>query len=48
MKLADDWWNQGRNPITGYKAPETAFSKKTITDEVKYFNAYPTLEIKEK
>lgn len=46
-KLAPDWWNQGLNLVTGFKAgsQERKGYRKT-SDEVKYFNVYSTLEIK--
>ena len=45
--LERNWWDQMRNTITGFKvgSHESRGSRKT-PDEVKYFNAYPTLEIK--
>lgn len=43
-KLADDWWNQGLNPITGWKGAERQYNRKdVVSDEVKYYDAYPTL-----
>jgi hypothetical protein len=49
MKLAEDWWNEMRNTITGFKvgSHDTRGKHKT-SDEVKYYDAYPTLEIKKK
>jgi hypothetical protein len=47
IKLADDWWNQGLNPITGMKTETRGNSRyRTSQDQIKYHNAYPTLEIK--
>lgn len=46
MKLAENWWDEGLNPITGYKVQTKAYSLKKIPEELKYYNAYPTLEIK--
>lgn len=48
-KLAENWWDEMRNPITGFKAGSQYIkgSQKT-SDEVRYYNAYPTLEIKKK
>ena len=47
IKLADDWWNQGLNPITGMKTETRGNSRYgTSQDQIKYHNAYPTLEIK--
>ena len=48
-KLAEPWWDLGINPITGFKAGSNDIrgAHKT-SDEVKYFNAFPTLEIKNK
>lgn len=49
MKLAEDWTTLGLNTHTGFKAgsQERKGYRKT-SDEVKYFNAYSTLEIKRK
>ena len=44
-KLAPDWWNQGLNLITGYKKPDRPNAKKTISDEVKYYDTLPYLEL---
>jgi len=48
-KLAETWWDEMRNPITGFKVGsyDTRGKHKT-SDEVKYYDAYPTLEIKKK
>jgi len=47
--LAENWWDEMRNPITGFKVGSHDFRGRHKTpDEVKYYNAYPTLEIKGK
>tara|TARA_R110002126_G_scaffold4001_1_gene21848 strand:- start:158 stop:310 length:153 start_codon:yes stop_codon:yes gene_type:complete len=46
-KLAEAWWDEGINPITGYKTSTRKNHKDASTDEIKYFNAYPTLNIKQ-
>ena len=49
MKLVEPWWDEMRNPITGMKtgSHDTRGIHK-VPDEIKYFNAFPTLEIKQK
>lgn len=49
IKLAENWWDEMRNPITGFKVGnhESRGRHKT-PDEIRYYNAYPTLEIKKK
>ena len=48
-KLVEPWWDEMRNPITGFKAGshDTRGAHKT-SDEIRYYNAFPTLEIKSK
>ena len=46
-KLAEAWWDEGINPITGYKTSTRKNHKDASTDETKYYNAYPTLNIKQ-
>lgn len=47
-KLVEPWWDEIRNPITGLKCG----SHNRITDrrknieELKYYDAYPTLDTK--
>ena len=49
VKLAEPWWDEMRNTITGFKAGshDTRGAHKT-SDEIRYYNAFPTLEIKSK
>ena len=48
-KLAENWWDEMRNPITGFKlGSHDSRGKHKIPDEIRYYNAYPTLEIKKK
>ena len=46
ITLARNWWDEGINPITGYKISPRQNHKNINYDEVKYFNAYPTLNLK--
>ena len=46
ITLARNWWDEGINPITGYKISTRKNHIDSRTDETKYFNAYPTLNIK--
>jgi hypothetical protein len=45
-KLAEAWWDEGINTITGYKIPTRKNHTDSSKDELKYYNAYPTLNIK--
>jgi hypothetical protein len=45
--LVRDWWNEGINLVTGYRISPRKKSKNITPDELKYFNAYPTLNIKQ-
>jgi len=48
-KLAENWWDEMRNPITGFKVgSHDSRGKHKTPDEIRYYNAYPTLEIKGK
>tara|TARA_R110000796_G_scaffold76883_1_gene171747 strand:+ start:1242 stop:1385 length:144 start_codon:yes stop_codon:yes gene_type:complete len=44
-KLAPNWWDVGLNTITGFKVPEKPYAKKSISDEVKYYDTLPYLEL---
>ena len=49
MKLVEPWWDWGINPITGMKTETRGDGRCGSTqDERRYYNAYPTLEIKSK
>jgi hypothetical protein len=45
-KLAEPWWDWGLNPITGLTPPEGAYQGKNISEERRYAEAYPKLDIK--
>jgi hypothetical protein len=47
-KLAEPWWDWGLNPITGLTTTVGADRGKHLSEEKKYAEAYPTLEIKSK
>jgi len=48
-KLVEPWWNEMRNPITGFRVgSHDSRGKHKTPDEIRYYNAYPTLEIKNK
>ena len=45
-KLVEPWWEELRNPITGFKAGSQYIKgSQKPSDEVKYFNAYPKLDL---
>jgi hypothetical protein len=46
ITLARNWWDEGINPITGYRISPRKKSKNINPEELKYFNAYPTLNLK--
>ncbi len=45
IQFADDWWNQGKNTITGFQVRDHR-SDKELTEQKKYHDAYPSLDIK--
>tara|TARA_R110002126_G_scaffold100487_1_gene231995 strand:+ start:1056 stop:1232 length:177 start_codon:yes stop_codon:yes gene_type:complete len=47
ITLARNWWDEGINLVTGYRISPRKKSKNINPDELKYFNAYPTLNIKQ-
>lgn len=46
IKLAEPWWDMGLNPITGLTPPVGADRGRHLSEEKKYAEAYPTLDIK--
>ena len=48
IKLVEPWWNENRNPITGWKTYIRKLHKEDQIEVLKYADAYPTLEIKNK
>ena len=47
-KLVEPWWDMGLNLITGLTPPAGADRGRHLSEEKKYAEAYPTLEIKSK
>ena len=47
QKLVEPWWDSMINPITGFKtgSHDTRGMKDRVSDEIKYYDAFPTLEI---
>ncbi len=49
VKLVEPWWDDMRNPITGMKTgSHDTRGHRQVSEELKYYDAYPTLEIKNK
>ena len=49
IKLVEPWWDLGLNHITGMRTETRGDSRYgSNQDEIRYYNAYPTLEIKNK
>lgn len=46
IKLAEPWWDMGLNLITGLTPPAGADRGRHLSEEKKYAEAYPTLDIK--
>tara|TARA_B110000503_G_scaffold80004_1_gene122697 strand:- start:1650 stop:1823 length:174 start_codon:yes stop_codon:yes gene_type:complete len=46
ITLVRNWWDEGINLVTGYRVSTRKNHKDANTDELKYYNAYPTLNIK--
>ena len=45
LKLADPWWDRGLNSITGWKEARKQHNRAdAVSDEIKYYDAYPKLE----
>ena len=45
IQIADDWWNQGKNTITGFQVRDHR-TNKDLVEQKKYHDAYPSLDIK--
>lgn len=48
-KLAEPWWDEVRNPITGFLCgSHDRRGYRQVSEDVKYYDAFPTLEIKKR